>query len=190
MHEQETTRGGTLLETAKRIGRFSTPLLAAVALAVGAGGGYALADTLTQVDPATVPQGELALENHVLTPFHLKVGHGPEHIFANGADVTVEHDNFPPGTSTGWHSHGGPIFVEVVSGAVTAYEKDDPTCTPHVFSAGTGFMEETGDIHDARNETAGPADIYVEYILQPGSGDAGLYQPAPDHSNPACPFAN
>jgi hypothetical protein len=77
-----------------------------------------------------------------------------------------------------------------VSGAVTTYEKNDPTCTPHVFVAGTGFMEETGDIHDARNETTAATDIYVEYIMPPGTGDGGLFQPAPDHANPACPFAN
>jgi quercetin dioxygenase-like cupin family protein len=173
-----------------RIGRFGTALIVGVALAVGVGGGFALADALTQVDPSTVPQGELALETHVLTPFHLKVGHAPESIFAQGAEVTVEHDSFPAGTSTGWHAHGGPIFVEVVSGTVTTYEKNDPTCTPHVFRAGTGFMEQTGDIHDARNETSGPADIYVEYLMPPGTGDAGLFLPAPDGSNPACPFPN
>ena len=78
----------------------------------------------------------------------------------------------------------------MVSGAITTYEKNDPTCTPHVYGAGSGFMEEQGDIHDARNETSGASDIYVEYIMQPRTGDAGLFQPAPGHSNPACPFAN
>ena len=177
----------------RRLGRCAIALVVGAAVAGGMGGGLALADglsQLTQVDPSTVPQGELALENHVLTPFHLKVNHGHEHIFSNGAEVTVEHDSFPTGTSAGWHSHGGPIFVEVVSGAITTYEKNDPTCTPHVYGAGTGFMEEQGDIHDARNETSATSDIYVEYIMQPGTGDAGLFQPAPDHSNPACPFAN
>lgn len=175
----------------KKIGRAGTALCLGVLLAVSAGGGFALAQSaLTQVDPSTVPQGELALESHVLTPFHIKVGHGPEQIFASGAEVTVEHDSFPAGTSSGWHSHGGPIFVAVVTGAVTTYEKNDPTCTPHVYPAGTGFMEQPGDIHDARNQTAAASDIYVEYIMPPGTGDTGLYQAAPDFSNPACPFAN
>ena len=37
--------------------------------------------------------------------------------------------------SSGWHTHPGPSLVIVTQGTVTEYEGDDPTCTPHVYSA-------------------------------------------------------
>lgn len=46
-----------------------------------------------------------------------------------------------------------------------------------------------GDVHDARSEGTVPVDIYVTYVLTPGSGDAGLFIAGPDYSNPDCHFA-
>jgi quercetin dioxygenase-like cupin family protein len=168
----------------KRLIVIGTLVIAGMSVAAAWAGG------LTQVDPSTVPQGELALETKIPTTFMLKVAGNRAHIF-RGAEVTAEHDQFPPGTSTGWHSHAGPLFVQVVSGTLTVYEKNDPTCTGKHYPAGTGFLEPGfGNIHDARNETSGNVDIYVTYILPVGSGDNGLFQLQPDFSNPACPFAN
>lgn len=165
-------------------------------------GGPGSPSGLTQVDPAIVSQscppasgslpcGELALESRVPTPFTLKVGTQPAHVFSNGAEVTVEHDQFPPHTTSGWHSHAGPVLVEVITGSLTLYEAADPGCKGTVYPAGTGFLEYGfGNVHDARNETDSPVDIYAEDILPPGSGDAGIYTPMPDFSNPDCPWPN
>jgi hypothetical protein len=35
----------------------------------------------------------------------------------------------------------GPVFVQVVSGTLTLYQGDDPTCSPTVIAAGNGFVE-------------------------------------------------
>jgi hypothetical protein len=76
-------------------------------------------------------------------------------------DVVVQRHDFLPGSSTGWHQHPGPIFITVTLGQVTFYERDDPTCAPHVVSAGHGYVD-TGHGHIGRNETGAPAqDVAV-----------------------------
>src|SRR5262249_30734788 len=57
-------------------------------------------------------------------------------------DVYVVDNKIAPGGTTGWHSHPGPSLIHVVAGAVTNYEA--PSCTPHVYTAGTGFVDPGG----------------------------------------------
>ena len=45
-------------------------------------------------------------------------------------DIVVRTHDYAPGSSTGWHSHPGPVFITVLEGNVTFYEIDDSTCTP------------------------------------------------------------
>ena len=80
-------------------------------------------------------------------------------------DMVVRTHDYAPGSSTGWHSHPGPVFIEVIEGQVTFYERDDPTCTPKVVSKGQGYVD-TGKGHLGRNETGAPAKD-VSVILAP-----------------------
>src|ERR1700675_4255930 len=48
------------------------------------------------------------------------------------ADIVVRTNDYAPGSSTGWHTHPGPVFITVTQGEVTFYEVDDPSCTPKV----------------------------------------------------------
>jgi quercetin dioxygenase-like cupin family protein len=80
-------------------------------------------------------------------------------------DIVVRTHDYAPGSSTGWHSHPGPVFIEVIEGQVTFYERDDPTCTPKVVSKGQGYVD-TGKGHLGRNET-GAAAKDVSVILAP-----------------------
>jgi quercetin dioxygenase-like cupin family protein len=75
-------------------------------------------------------------------------------------DVIVRQHDYAPHSTTGWHRHPGPIFITVTRGQLTYYELDDP-CTPHVVTAGHGFVD-SGDGHVALNTTDAPAqDISV-----------------------------
>lgn len=56
-------------------------------------------------------------------------------------DVATQVVTFAPGGYSGWHTHPGPVFFTVTQGTLTVYEGDDPTCSPHVFIAGTGAVE-------------------------------------------------
>lgn len=84
-------------------------------------------------------------------------------------DIAVQSIVFQPGAQSGWHSHPGPVFIQVVSGAMTFYESDDPACTPIVRTAGQGFLDVGEHAHIARNETAAPAQNVVTYFAPPGA---------------------
>ena len=83
-------------------------------------------------------------------------------------DIIVRQHDYAPGSTTGWHSHPGPVFITVTKGQITFYEYDDPTCKPHIVSAGQGY-EDTGRGHIGRNETGEPAQD-VSVIVAPVGG--------------------
>lgn len=92
-----------------------------------------------------------------------------------------------PAGSSGWHTHPGPSLIIVTQGTVTVYEGDDPTCTPHEFSAssqGTGFVDIGGGaVHLIRNEGTVDAQTIVVQLIPAG---APRRIDAPDPGN--CPF--
>jgi hypothetical protein len=98
-------------------------------------------------------------------------------------DLAVQTIVFQPGGQSGWHSHPGPVFIQVVSGTMTFYESDDPTCTPIVRTAGQGFLDVGEHAHIARNETSSPAQNVVTYFAPPGAA-LRIDQPMPGN----CPF--
>jgi hypothetical protein len=56
--------------------------------------------------------------------------------------------------TSGWHSHPGHSLIIVTAGTVTVYDGDDRACTPHVYTAGMGFVDAGGDhVHNIRNES-------------------------------------
>jgi hypothetical protein len=58
--------------------------------------------------------------------------------------------------------------VVVKSGALTLYRGDDPTCTPEVISAGSGFVDNGGDVHVVRNEGSVETVVYVTSLVPAG----------------------
>jgi quercetin dioxygenase-like cupin family protein len=101
------------------------------------------------------------------------------------SDIYVVDNKIPAGGSVGWHSHPGPSLILVVSGTITNYHGDDPTCTPHVYSAGSGFVDAGGDdVHILRNETAAPAETIAVQLLPTGATRRLDVTPSPGN----CPF--
>jgi Cupin domain len=98
-------------------------------------------------------------------------------------DMVVRTHDYAPQSSTGWHTHPGPVFITVLEGQVTFYEVDDPTCTPTVVSAGEGYVD-TGHDHIGRNETGSPAKDVTVIIAPVGLPFRGEL-PAP---GPYCGF--
>lgn len=98
-------------------------------------------------------------------------------------DVAVQQIVFQPGGQSGWHSHPGPVFIQVVSGTMTFYESEDPSCSPIVRTAGEGYLDVGDHAHIARNETTVAATNIVTYLAPPGSG-LRRDEPKPDQ----CPF--
>jgi quercetin dioxygenase-like cupin family protein len=82
------------------------------------------------------------------------------------SDVYVVQNAFAPGSTTGWHTHPGPSLITVTSGQITAYEGDDPTCTPMVYTAGQSFIDPGGGhVHMLRNETNAAAQTVAVSIV-------------------------
>jgi quercetin dioxygenase-like cupin family protein len=100
-------------------------------------------------------------------------------IITNGpTDVHILENKIAPGGTFGWHSHPGPSLVVVKSGALTLYLASDPTCSPRVVPAGSGFVDNGGDVHVVRNEGSVEAVVYVASLVPQGFARR-IDEPAP-----------
>jgi quercetin dioxygenase-like cupin family protein len=107
--------------------------------------------------------------------------HWQARIDTKGAtDVHILENRIAPGGTFGWHSHPGPSIVVVKSGALTLYHGDDPTCTPHVVAAGSGFVDDGGDVHVVRNEGTVDAVVYVTSLVPHGAARR-IDEPSPGY---------
>ena len=131
----------------------------------------------TLLGRATFAQGSNFNVKRITGDWHVEVKAHRE------LDLAVQQIVFQPGGHSGWHSHPGPVFIQVVSGTMTFYESDDPDCTPIVRSAGQGFLDVGEHAHIARNETGSPATNVVTYLAPPGAA-LRIDQPNPGN----CPF--
>jgi quercetin dioxygenase-like cupin family protein len=145
-----------------------TRMLAVAGVITVAVAGAAFAAHVTQVDPKTVPPGFLAAHNKVegirIASLARAVKHGK-------ADVFVQHVSFTAGQDTGWHSHPGPVFVQIVKGSLTYQDGLHGKCRTITYAAGQGFFDRGfGHVHRA---IAGPdgAEFYPVYVLPPGSAN-------------------
>lgn len=123
--------------------------------------------------------GEINVKTHNFPPHKVKLK------TKGNSDVYVIRNTFAAGGSSGWHTHPGPSLITVTKGQITAYEGDDPTCTPTVYGMGEGFVDPgDGHVHLLRNETTEPAETVAVQILPQG---AERRIDAPDPGN--CPFS-
>ena len=96
------------------------------------------------------------------------------------SDVYVQSNVWEPGGTTGWHTHPGHSLIIVTAGIVTAYEGDDPTCTPHVYTQGMGFVDPGGGhVHVLRNESATVEARTVAVQLIPAAAGRRIDAPNP-----------
>jgi quercetin dioxygenase-like cupin family protein len=112
-------------------------------------------------------------------------GHGgpfwKARIDTKGAsDLYVVRNTFAIGGQTGWHTHPGPSLITVTAGTITAYEGDDPSCTPHVYPAGSTFIDAGGGhVHLLRNEGSVPAITVAVQLVPAGASRRIDVTPAP-----------
>jgi hypothetical protein len=73
--------------------------------------------------------------------------------------------------------------VIVKSGTATFYLAADPTCTPHVVPAGSGFVDQGHDVHVVRNE--GRVDLVTVVVsLVPAGFARRIDEPSPGNCLP------
>lgn len=100
------------------------------------------------------------------------------------SDLYVQSNVWTVGGSTGWHTHPGHSLIVVTAGTVTAYDGDDPSCTPKVYTVGMGFVDPGGDdVHMLRNEGSVEARTTAVQLIP-----AGATRRIDAPGNAACPF--
>lgn len=88
---------------------------------------------------------------------------GPSTLF-------VQSNKWDPGGTTGWHTHPGHSLIIVTEGTITAYDGDDPSCRPHVYTKGMSFVDQGGGhVHVLRNEGAGQARTVAVQLIPLGA---------------------
>ena len=162
--------------------RHNKPVLAALVVATALLAG-AVTITLGSMASGVTPT---LLARGTYPEFKVASHHGPDMFKAEAKapiDVVVRRHDYVSGGSTGWHAHPYPVLITVISGQLTFYEYDDPTCTGTVVSAGHGYVD-SGHGHIGRNETGLPAtDISV--IMAPVGG---AFRTELDEPGPFCDF--
>jgi quercetin dioxygenase-like cupin family protein len=101
-------------------------------------------------------------------------------------ELAVRMFSYAAHSTTGWHSHPGPVFIQVVQGEVTFYEGDDPNCEPIVVRRGESYLDLGDHPHIGRNESDQPAQDLVVLFGPPGIPSTGFRIDEPDPGN--CPF--
>ncbi len=130
------------------------------------GDGPAAADT-----PRSPAPSASASRDPIITPLAAALVPGPIDIDRrHPSNVESVRIDFRAGDTTGWHSHPGPVLVQVVSGAVTLRHAAHGRCLSEVVSAGHGFFEAPGAVHVAENPRPDPAVLYATFILPPNAG--------------------
>lgn len=85
------------------------------------------------------------------------------------SDLYVQNNVWQPGGDTGWHTHLGPSLITVTAGTVTEYDAHDPSCTPHVYTVGMGFVDPgAGHVHIIRNEGTEVAQTIAVQLIPAG----------------------
>jgi quercetin dioxygenase-like cupin family protein len=82
-----------------------------------------------------------------------------------------------PGAQFPWHSHAGPVFVNVVEGTLVYVEADG--CVEREYPAGTAFVDPGhGHVHSAFNPSGEDETVIVATFFEAPEAPAPLLIPA------------
>jgi quercetin dioxygenase-like cupin family protein len=84
-----------------------------------------------------------------------------------------------PGAQFPWHSHPGPVIVNVTQGELVYVQADD--CARRAYGAGTAFVDPGhGHVHSAFNRTSTPTVLVATFYEAPAEGSLLIPAPAPE----------
>lgn len=83
-----------------------------------------------------------------------------------------------PGAQFPWHSHRGPVIVNITQGELVYVGAED--CGRHAYPAGTAFVDAGhGHVHSAFNRTSGPTVLVATFYEAPAEGSLLIPAEAP-----------
>lgn len=165
----------------------STKQKAAVAaLAAVVGVGVYVIPSAAQVAPPPIASEPLTSRavfvDDVSLKLKIKSGRGGTHVVHvdDPSRTAVVRFTLQPGAAFPWHTHVGPVVVNIVSGALTYVSAED--CSEQTYTAGQAFVDPgQGHVHSAFNPTAGPTVLVATFFDAPAAGS--LLVPA---ASPGC----
>lgn len=87
----------------------------------------------------------------------------------NPSRTVVARFTVQPGAQFPWHSHPGPVIVNVVQGELTYLPSSD--CVERKYGAGTAFVDPGhGHTHTAWNATGGVTVFVATFFAAPATG--------------------
>lgn len=101
----------------------------------------------------------------------LKSHHGGTtviHVDDPSRTVVVKY-TIQPGARFPWHTHYGPVIVNIASGSLTYIASG--TCDEEPYTAGEAFVDSGhGHVHSAYNPGPGPTVLYATFFEAPEMG--------------------
>jgi quercetin dioxygenase-like cupin family protein len=156
--------------------RFHRILAFAIVTTLLASGLYPQA---TYATPGSGVTAELLASGDMPEPIRVKFK-GNQKVDLDVSRILTYRITILPGGVTGWHQHGGPHSILVVSGTLTYYEGDDPTCTGVDYHTGSAILDPGFDTHFVKNNGSEPVVTLVTQWLE----EDGVFRidvPAPEN---------
>jgi quercetin dioxygenase-like cupin family protein len=171
-----TSREGEVTMRQATIRRFTSATYAALTAALAAvmaGGAYV--PSAAQEPPPPITAEPLTPRSVFVDDISLKVKIKLDGGKTDVVDVSdpsrtvVVRYTVQPGAQFPWHSHSGPVVVNIVSGALTYVAADD--CVQRTYAAGEAFVDAgQGHVHTAFNPTGGPTVLVATFFGAPAEG--------------------
>jgi quercetin dioxygenase-like cupin family protein len=96
-------------------------------------------------------------------------GHGGKRVVVKAKDpsrTVVARFTVQPGAQFPWHTHAGPVIVNVTEGELVYVGADD--CVERSYPAGTAFVDVGhGHVHTAYNPTDAPTVLVATFFEAP-----------------------
>lgn len=132
----------------------------------------AIVPSTAQTPITAVPlSGRSVFTDHV--GLKVKVSHGGQTEVVKTDDpsrtVVVQY-TIEPGAVFPWHSHAGPVVVNVAQGALVYVDADD--CAERTYVAGNAFVDlGHGDVHSAYNPSSTTNTVLVATFFEAPATD-------------------
>ena len=86
-------------------------------------------------------------------------------------EIVTQTVSFPPGASSGWHTHPGFLVSTELTGTLTKYATD---CSSQTYGPGQSWTETGANTFAVKNETSDAASDIVTFIVPGGTPTTGL----------------